>query len=53
MEIVVYNYAFSKDPQSILHVVPPFVVETTYALQVFSLFSEFIYPTSDSDMGVL
>ncbi len=31
MEVVIYNYAFFKDPQSIFHAVPPLVVETTCA----------------------
>jgi hypothetical protein len=39
MEIIVYNCAFSKDHQSILHALLPLVVETTYALHVFFLFS--------------
>jgi hypothetical protein len=53
MEIIIYNYAFSKDPQSILHTIPPLVVETTCALEVFPLFSELVYPTSNFDMGFL
>jgi hypothetical protein len=32
VEIVTCNYAFSKDHQSILHTLPPFVVETTCVL---------------------
>ncbi len=50
-EIIVCNYAFFKDPKSILHVIPLLVVETTCALQVFHLFSKLFYPTSNSDMG--
>jgi len=32
VEIVVYDYAFSKNHKSILHALPPFVVEMTNAL---------------------
>ncbi len=35
VDIVVYNYAFFEDHQSILHALPPHVVESTCALQVF------------------
>jgi len=50
---VIYNFAFSEDPQSIFHIVPPFVVETTCALQVFPLFLRLVCPTLDFDMGFL
>jgi uncharacterized PurR-regulated membrane protein YhhQ (DUF165 family) len=53
VEIVVCDYAFSEHHQSILHTLPPIVVEMTCALQVFHLFLELIYPTSDFDMGFL
>jgi hypothetical protein len=53
MEIVVYDYAFSEDHQSILHALPPLVLETTYALRVFLLSSKLICPTSYSNMGFL
>jgi hypothetical protein len=53
VEIIIYNFAFSEEPQSILHTTPPFVVKTSYALKIFPLFSELIYPTLDFDMGFL
>jgi hypothetical protein len=31
VEVIIYNYAFFKDPQSIFHAVTPLVVETTCA----------------------
>jgi hypothetical protein len=53
MEIIVYNYAFSKDHKSILHAISPLLIKTTCALHVFPLFLKLICPTSDSDMGFL
>jgi len=53
MEIIVCNYAFFEDRQSIFHALPPFMVETTYALHVFLLCSKFVCPTLDFNMGFL
>jgi hypothetical protein len=53
MDFVICNRAFSKNHHSILHTLPPLVVEMTYALQVFILFSELICPTLDSNLGFL
>jgi hypothetical protein len=40
VEIVIYNCAFFKNHQSILRTLPPFVVEMTYVMHVFLLFSK-------------
>jgi hypothetical protein len=53
VEIVVCNYVFFEDPQSIFHTIPLLVIETTYALKVFPLLSKPVGPTSNFDMGFL
>jgi len=53
MEIIVCNYAFFENPESISHTVPLLVLEMRCALQVFLLFIELEYPTLDFDMGFL
>jgi len=53
VEIIIYNCAFSKDPQSIFHTVPLFVVEMTGASHALPFFSKLVCPTLYFDMGFL
>jgi hypothetical protein len=53
VDIIIYNCAFSENHQSILHALPPLVVKTTCVLQIFLLFSQLTYPTSNFDMGFM